>query len=74
MPVQVRLRVPYNAIVMKNFLVTGCSGFIGSALSLHLLKQGHQVLGIDAIIFDKKNQISKNIKKITIKSGKKIKC
>lgn len=28
-------------------LVTGCAGFIGSHLSEHLLRQGHDVLGVD---------------------------
>jgi UDP-glucuronate 4-epimerase len=28
-------------------LVTGCAGFIGAAVSLQLLNQGHQVIGID---------------------------
>ena len=30
-----------------NILVTGAAGFIGSALSLHLLERGHRVVGID---------------------------
>ncbi|MEX9912193.1 NAD-dependent epimerase [Providencia huaxiensis] len=29
------------------YLITGCAGFIGSALSLRLIKQGHEVFGID---------------------------
>ena len=30
-----------------NILVTGAAGFIGSALTLHLLERGHRVVGID---------------------------
>ncbi len=30
------------------YLVTGCAGFIGSHLSEHLLKDGHDVLGVDS--------------------------
>jgi len=32
---------------MKNILVTGSAGFIGSALSIRLLERGEQVTGID---------------------------
>ena len=32
---------------MKNILVTGSSGFIGSALSIELIKQGEYVIGVD---------------------------
>lgn len=32
---------------MKNILVTGSSGFIGSALSLELIKKGEYVVGVD---------------------------
>ena len=31
----------------NSFLITGCCGFIGSALSMSLLAQGHYVVGID---------------------------
>lgn len=31
----------------KNVIVTGAAGFLGSHLSLHHLKQGHRVLGLD---------------------------
>ncbi|MGB1192612.1 MAG: NAD-dependent epimerase/dehydratase family protein, partial [Pseudomonadales bacterium] len=30
-----------------NILVTGAAGFIGSALSIRLLADGHNVIGID---------------------------
>ena len=32
---------------MASYLITGCGGFIGSHLSETLLKEGHQVVGID---------------------------
>jgi len=32
---------------LKNFIITGCSGFIGYSLSLLLLSKGHNVVGID---------------------------
>ncbi len=35
--------VPY----MKKYLVTGCSGFIGSFVADLLLRQGHTVVGVD---------------------------
>ena len=30
-----------------NFLITGCAGFLGSALADHLAREGHQVRGLD---------------------------
>lgn len=32
---------------MANYLVTGCAGFIGAAVTKKLLEQGHTVIGID---------------------------
>lgn len=32
---------------MKTYLITGCAGFIGSSISEQLLKDGHQVIGLD---------------------------
>ena len=34
---------------MHRYLVTGCAGFIGSHLCAQLLRQGHAVVGIDAL-------------------------
>ena len=31
-------------------LVTGCAGFIGSHLAERLIKEGHEVIGIDCFI------------------------
>lgn len=49
------------------FLVTGSAGFIGYHLSLHLLKRGHQVVGVDSLnsyydplIKNKRNNILKH--------------
>lgn len=33
----------------EKVLVTGCNGFIGSHLTLHLLKEGYQVVGLDIL-------------------------
>ena len=33
--------------MQSNVLVTGVAGFIGSHVAAHLLKQGHQVVGLD---------------------------
>lgn len=35
----------------KNILVTGCAGFIGSNLTINLVKEGHNVTGIDNLSF-----------------------
>jgi UDP-glucose 4-epimerase len=32
---------------MKKILITGCAGFIGSRLTMHLLKKKYKILGID---------------------------
>lgn len=42
---------------MKNILVTGCAGFIGSNLCNKLLEQGHKVFGIDNFCTGKKENI-----------------
>ena len=34
---------------MKNIVVTGCAGFIGSSISSELLSLGYTVLGIDSL-------------------------
>lgn len=36
----------------KSFIVTGCAGFIGAKTTELLLRQGHKVIGIDALIDD----------------------
>lgn len=37
--------------MQKNILVTGCAGFIGSNLTRDLVKEGHNVTGIDNLSF-----------------------
>ena len=32
---------------MKNILITGCAGFIGRKLTIHLLKKKYRIFGID---------------------------
>lgn len=44
-------------------IVTGCAGFIGSELTDELLKQGHQVLGIDNYYSGKESNIKHNLSK-----------
>ncbi len=36
---------------MKKILVTGCAGFIGSNLTINLVKAGHEVTGVDNLSF-----------------------
>ena len=37
--------------MQKKILVTGCAGFIGSNLTRDLVKEGHNVTGIDNLSF-----------------------
>jgi UDP-glucose 4-epimerase len=40
--------MPYHAIIATmNFLITGSAGFLGAALARRLVREGHQVRGID---------------------------
>ena len=36
-----------SALMNKNIIITGCSGFIGFHTSIHFLKKGYRVFGID---------------------------
>ena len=38
-----------NSVEIKKILVTGAAGFIGYHLCESLIKQGHQVIGLDNI-------------------------
>jgi len=42
-----RLKLTAPTILIMNFLVTGTAGFLGSALSNRLAREGHQVRGLD---------------------------
>lgn len=53
---------------MKNILVTGVTGFIGSHTTVELIKEGYEVIGIDNL-YNSDLHVLDNIKKIT---GKKI--
>ena len=46
----------------KNILVTGCAGFIGSAISRKLIDNKYNVFGIDNLSTGKKKNIPKNLK------------
>ena len=54
-----------------NYLVTGCSGFLGFSLSKKLLDDGHLVFGIDSLIFgnSKKIEILVNYQNFTFQKG-----
>ena len=43
-------------------LITGSSGYVGTELVKFLLKQGHQVIGVDKDYFGNKNKKQKNFK------------
>ncbi|MFN2160150.1 MAG: NAD-dependent epimerase/dehydratase family protein [Anaerolineales bacterium] len=44
-----------------NFLITGAAGFLGSHLSNHLVKEGHQVRGLDDLSAGDQNSLSSDI-------------
>ena len=54
---------------MKNILVTGATGFIGSHTSVELLENGYNVIGIDNLYNSDKDVLS-SIEYITGKSVK----
>jgi len=49
---------------MKNILITGGAGFIGSNLAERLMKEGHNVISVDDYSFGKKENEFDNIKYI----------
>lgn len=54
---------------MKNILVTGATGFIGSHTSVELIKAGYKVIGVDNL-YNSNKKVLESIEKIT---GEKIK-
>jgi len=44
-----------------NFLITGAAGFLGSALSNQLAKEGHQVRGLDDLSSGNPNAVSSDV-------------
>lgn len=55
---------------MAKTLVTGVSGFIGSNLAERLLKDGHEVIGLDSLAHGREEQIPKGVdlQKVDIRS------
>ena len=47
---------------MKNILILGSEGFLGSVLVPNLLKNGHAVVGVDKCFFGKNNTKSNKFK------------
>ena len=47
---------------MKNILILGSEGFLGSVLVPYLLKHGHKIVGVDKCFFGRNNLKSKNFK------------
>ncbi len=45
----IRVQTPPNLTIPMKILVTGSAGFIGFHLSLDLLKEGHEVVGVDSL-------------------------
>ena len=47
---------------MKNILILGSEGFLGSVLVPHLLKSGHNIIGVDKCFFGRNNFKSNQFK------------